>query len=165
MKNFYNQIYAALGTLTPLKGDCGRACNKACCEGDKDGDGMYLFPFEDSLYSTLPDWAAISETDFEYDKGKYAPLFSCDGTCDRNLRPLSCRIFPLTPYIAKDGELEIIVDPRANGMCPLSALYIEDFDPNFVKAVENVGELLLTNPETKKFLESFSRMIDDIKFI
>lgn len=165
MKDFYSQIYSVLGDLTPLKGDCGRACNKACCEGDKDGDGMYLFPGEEEMYKALPDWAAISETDFEYDKDKFAPLFSCDGVCDRNLRPLSCRIFPLTPYIAKDGELEVIVDPRANGMCPLSALYSEDFDPNFVKAVEKVGKLLLTSPDTKKFLESFSRMLDDIQFI
>lgn len=165
MKNFYNQIYSVLSTLTPLKGDCGRACNKACCQGDKDGDGMYLFPFEEQMYELLPDWASISETDFEYTDGSFAPLFSCDGYCDRNLRPLSCRIFPLTPYIAKDGQLEVIVDPRANGMCPLSALYVEDFDPDFVKAVEEVGKILLTNTETKKFLESFSRMLDDMDFI
>lgn len=165
MKNFYNSIYSVLGDLTPLKGDCGRACNKACCEGDKDGDGMYLFPFEEEMYESIPEWASISETDFEYDTDKFAPLFSCDGMCDRNLRPLSCRIFPLTPYIAKDGEPEVIVDPRANGMCPLSALYVEDFEPKFVKAVEKVGEILLTNPETKKFLESFSRLLDDMDFI
>ncbi len=165
MKDFYNRIYSTLGTLTPLRGDCGRACNKACCEGDKDGDGMYLFPFEEVMYNPLPHWAAISETDFEYDKDKFAPLFSCDGVCDRSLRPLSCRIFPLTPYIAKDGELEVIVDPRANGMCPLSALYVEDFEEDFVKAVEEVGKILLTNPDTKKFLESFSRMLDEINFI
>ncbi len=163
--DFYNHIYSILGNLTPLKGDCGRACNKACCEGDKDGDGMYLFPFEDQMYAPLPSWASISETDFEYDKNKFAPLFSCDGVCDRNLRPLSCRIFPLTPYLAKDGELEVIVDPRANGMCPLSALYVEDFEPGFVKAVENVGKALCENSETKKFLESFSRMIDEIDFL
>ena len=165
MKNFYNQIYSVLGSLTPLKGDCGRACNKACCEGDKDGDGMYLFPFEEELYTALPSWASISETDFEYDKNKFAPLFSCDGICERSMRPLSCRIFPLTPYIAKDGELEVIVDPRSVGMCPLSALYVEDFESDFVKAVEEVGKLLLTNPETKKFLEAFSRLLDDCRFI
>jgi hypothetical protein len=44
-------------------------------------------------------------------------------------------------------------------------LYVEDFEPDFVKAVEEVGKLLLTNSHTKKFLEAFSRMIDDLKFI
>lgn len=165
MKAFYNQIYSTLGSLTPLRGDCGRACNKACCEGDKDGDGMYLFPKEECMYATLPPWASISETDFEYDKNVYAPLFSCDGTCDRDLRPLSCRIFPLTPYITKTGELTVIVDPRAKSMCPLSGLYVTDFDADFVKAVERVGKLLTKNSETRKFLESFSRMIDEINFI
>lgn len=165
MKEFYSQIYSVLGDLTPLKGDCGRACNKACCEGDKDGDGMYLFPFEEEMYSLLPSWASISETDFEYEKEKFAPLFSCDGVCDRNLRPLSCRIFPLTPYIEKNGELTVIVDPRAKGMCPLSALFVEDFETEFVNAVQKVGKLLLTNPDTKNFLEAFSRLLDDIDFI
>ena len=62
---FYTSVYSTLGNLTPLKGDCGRACNKACCEGDKDGDGMYLFPHEEEMYNNLPSCAAISETDFE----------------------------------------------------------------------------------------------------
>lgn len=162
---FYNLTYFVLGDYTPLRADCGKACNKACCEGDKDGDGMYLFPKEECMYKPIPSWASISETDFEYDKNKFAPLFSCDGTCDRVLRPLSCRIFPLTPYITKDGELKVIVDPRANGMCPLSGLLVSDFDPGFVKAVERVGKILAKNSETKKFLQSFSRMIDDINFI
>ncbi len=165
MKDFYNKIYSAIGSLTPLRGDCGRACNKACCEGDKDGDGMYLFPGEEKMYSTVPAWASISETDFEYSENLFAPLFSCDGVCEREMRPLACRIFPLTPYIAKNGDLKVIVDPRANGMCPLSPLHTDDFSPEFVKAVSSVGEILCENPLTKQFLISFSRMIDDIYFI
>lgn len=164
-ESFYKLIYSVLGTYTPLKADCGVSCGKACCEGDKDGDGMYLFPGEQEVYSPLPEWAAISETDFEYDKGKFAPLFSCDGVCDRNMRPLACRIFPLTPYISKEGELTVTVDPRAKGMCPLSDLYVSDFDPCFVRAVENVGKLLIKNSECRKFLISFSRMIDEINFL
>lgn len=165
MKQFYENIYSILSSLTPLRGDCGRACGKACCEGDKDGDGMYLFPGEEVMYSPIPDWAQISETDFEYDNGSFAPLFSCDGVCERSLRPLSCRIFPLTPYIDKKGELKVIVDPRANGMCPLSALRVEDFDPRFALAVKKVGMALCENEETKKFLTAFSQMLDEINFI
>ncbi|MGM9551641.1 MAG: hypothetical protein ACI3XA_05240 [Clostridia bacterium] len=162
---FYNKIYSIIANYTPLKGDCGRACNKACCVGDKDGDGMYLFPGEEEVYKPIPSWAAISETDFEYAQGSFAPLFSCDGICDRKLRPLACRIFPLTPYIDKDGDLTVIVDPRAKGMCPLSALYLTDFDPDFVSAVEKVGTELIKDLHGKQFLESFSRMIDEIDFL
>lgn len=165
MNEFYNQIYTILSSHTPLRGDCGKACNKACCEGDKDGDGMYLFPGEEQMYDSLPSWAAISETDFEYSKGKFAPLFSCDGVCDRDMRPLSCRIFPLSPYISPEGELSVIVDPRARGMCPLSALYVSDFEPKFVDAVSRVGIELMKNPETKQFLTAFSRMIDELRFL
>lgn len=117
------------------------------------------------MYASLPSWASISETDFEYDTDKFAPLFSCDGVCERSLRPLSCRIFPLTPYITKEGSVKVIVDPRAKGMCPLSALYVEDFEPMFVEAVEKVEKILTENEETKKFLVSFSRMLDDIYFL
>ncbi len=166
-QNFYQLIYSVLGDFTPLKGDCGAACNKACCIGDVDGDGMYLFPKEEVLYSSLPssDWFCISETDFEYSKNKFAPLFACNGTCDRNFRPLSCRIFPLTPYITQDGKLTVIVDPRSRGMCPLSGLTIADFDKPFVTAVKNVGKLLVKNSETRAFLTAFSRMLDTIDFL
>lgn len=165
MKDFYQNVYSVLANYTPLKGDCGRACSKACCQGDKDGDGMYLFPREEEMYPSLPSWAAIGETDFEYDNNKYAPLFSCDGICERSMRPLSCRIFPLTPYISQKGDLSVIVDPRAKGMCPLSALYVEDFDPAFVQAVEETGKLLFENADCRKFLEAFSRMLDDSQFL
>lgn len=165
MKEFYEKLYSVLGNLTPLRGDCGRACNKACCEGDKDGDGMYLFPGEEEMYEKLPQWASISETDFEYAPGKFAPLFSCDGVCERNERPLACRIFPLTPYVDKNGAMKVIVDPRSGGMCPLSGLHVEDFEQKFTEAVMRVGELLTENSETEKFLTAFSRMLDDMKFI
>ena len=165
MKIFYNSIYTVLGDLTPLKGDCGRACNKACCEGDKDGDGMYLFPGEEEMYTSLPDWAAISETDFEYETGKFAPLFSCDGICDRELRPLSCRIFPLTPYV-ENGKLRIITDPRSKSVCPLGrGLDVDDYDRSFVKNVRTAFVILSKNKEFAAFLEEYSRYLDDyLKF-
>ncbi len=163
-KNFYKLIYSILGSLTPIPADCGRLCNKKCCEGDKDGDGMYLFPGEEKLYEPLPSWAAISETDFTYGE-KEALLISCGGVCDRKHRPLSCRIFPLTPYIDKNGELKVIVDPRSRGMCPMAVLRLSDFDCDFVKAVEAAGKVLVKNSECRKFLTAFSRMLDGMMFL
>ena len=43
------KAYEAIGTLTPLKSDCGRLCGAVCCKGD-DETGMLLFPGEESLY-------------------------------------------------------------------------------------------------------------------
>lgn len=164
-KEFYSIIYRRIASLTPIPADCGRLCNKKCCEGDRDGDGMYLFPGEEKLCGDVSSWARISETDFTYGGGSFAKLISCDGVCDREERPLACRIFPLTPYIDKDGRLEVIVDPRARGMCPMSALHISDFDRRFVKAVEAAGKILMLNKECRRFLAAFSRMIDDIRFL
>ncbi len=164
-KIFYSIIYNKIGNLTPIKADCGRLCGKKCCEGDKDGDGMYLFPGEETLYNPLPAWASVSVTDFEYAKGHFAYLLSCDGVCPRSARPLSCRIFPLTPYIDRENRLSVIIDPRSGGMCPMSVLKLSDFDPEFVKAVDAVGKILIKNPQCREFLYSLSRMFDELRFL
>ena len=47
-----------LKDLTPLKTDCGRLCQGACCQGDE-GTGMLLFPGEDALYAAC-DFARVT---------------------------------------------------------------------------------------------------------
>ena len=75
---------ALIGERTPLRSDCGQLCGAACCQADEDGQGgMYLFPGEEALLHG-------EDSDF-------APIYTCDGTCARENRPLACRIFPLTP--------------------------------------------------------------------
>jgi hypothetical protein len=160
-KQFYEIIYRRLGKLTPIPVDCGQLCGGACCEGDRNGDGMYLFPGEEKMYGDISSWAMISQTDFEYENGVFAPLFACDGVCNRNERPLSCRIFPLTPYVDKSGKLTLIIDPRGRTLCPMTALHLSDFDGKFVKAVYAVSKILMKNPHCRAFITSFSRMIDE----
>ena len=42
---------AILKDVTPLKKNCGRLCDAACCQSDESGEnGMLLFPFEECLY-------------------------------------------------------------------------------------------------------------------
>jgi len=164
-REFYNIVYSLLGSLTPIPADCGRLCNKKCCEGDRDGDGMYLFAGEEALYDPAPEWAEISETDFFYSEGRCAGLISCDGVCPREERPLACRIFPLTPYLDEEGNFFVIIDPRARGMCPMAVLRLSDFDPRFVRAVERVGKLLMKNSRTREFLYSLSRVLDETRFL
>ena len=45
----------------------------------------------------------------------------CDGTCDRYQRPLACRIFPLTPYLGKDGKIEGAVKHGKSWLIPINA--------------------------------------------
>ena len=51
----YDTVRAArnlLETLTPLKTDCGRLCQGACCQGDEQ-TGMLLFPGEEAFYERI----------------------------------------------------------------------------------------------------------------
>ena len=160
----YLQVYRLFDESTPLIRDCGSLCNKACCHGDD--YGMYLFPGEKKVFDMLkPEWAKIELSDFEYEynnKKKKTHILFCDGECDRYQRPLSCRIFPLTPYIDKDKQLRIIIDPRAKSLCPLTfGTKISDFDRRFVKNVKRAFSVLSKNKEVYAFLDTYSRQLDE----
>lgn len=162
----YLQIYRLFDDATPIKFDCGRLCSKACCKGD-DG-GMYLFPMEKQVFDLVkPSWARIEESDFTYEykgKTKNVPILFCNGDCDRYQRPLACRIFPLTPYLDKDGKLEIIVDPRAKSVCPLShELDADEFDYKYVKSIKKAFALLMKNDEFKTYMRAYSEYIDEYR--
>lgn len=160
----YLQLYKMFDEVTPVRADCGKLCDKACCQGED--TGMYLFPGEKAVFDLLkPEWAMLEKTDFkyEYDGKKYSvPLIMCGGECDRYQRPLACRIFPLTPYIDKDGKLDIIVDPRGKSICPMAkAMYVTDFDRRFVKNIRRAFTLLIKNKRIRAFMEEYSRYLDE----
>ncbi len=160
----YLQLYRLFDDVTPIKADCGQLCGKICCKG-KDS-GMYLFPGEKNVYKLLnPSWMKIEYSDLEYKyngKNIRVPILFCNGKCDRYQRPLACRIFPLTPYLNSDGKLEIIIDPRAKGICPLAkGLYINEYTPNFVKNIHKCFNILTKNKEVYTFLDTYSRQLDE----
>ncbi len=159
----YLQLYRLFDSVTPIKADCGALCNKACCQGED--SGMYLFPGEHKVYELLnnPQFQ-IQPSEFSYihnGKRKKVPILFCHGECDRYQRPLACRIFPLTPYL-KDGELEIIVDPRAKAICPLSKrMDFEEYDEEFVRNIKKVFKVLMTNKEFYSFMVAYSEYLED----
>ncbi len=160
----YLQLYRLFDNSTPLKVDCGKLCGGACCTGDD--AGMYLFPGEENVFRLLnPDWATIEKSDFKYTyrgKEKNVPILFCNGKCDRYQRPLACRIFPLTPYVTKSGKLEIITDPRAKSVCPLSwELSTDNLDYRFIKNVKKSFVLLMKNDEIREYMTSYSEYIDE----
>lgn len=162
----YLQIYRLFDNATPIKFDCGRLCSKACCKGD-DG-GMYLFPMEEQVFDLInPSWVKIEKSDFTYEfkgKVKNVPIIFCDGNCDRYQRPLACRIFPLTPYLSKNDNLEIIVDPRAKALCPLSReLDVDEYDYKYVKNIKKAFTLLMKNDEFKTYMRAYSEYIDEYR--
>ena len=160
----YLQLYKLFDEITPIKADCGQLCGGACCKGDE--AGMYLFPGEKKVYDLLsPQWSKVEKSDFCYSangRKRNVPIVMCKGTCDRYQRPLACRIFPLTPYLDKSGELKIITDPRAKSVCPMAkVMQISEYDPDFVKNVERCFKLLMKNKEFKEFMKDYSEYISE----
>lgn len=143
----YDKIFKIMGNLTPLKVDCGQLCGGACCKGDSK-TGMLLFPGEES---TLP---VIEGADGQR-------LVVCNGKCDRNKRPLSCRIFPFFPTVSENGKIFVEPDLRALRICPLIEHIDEiEFDPKFFKAVKKVGNILIKDNDCREFLENITSEID-----
>ncbi|MEG2570216.1 MAG: hypothetical protein RSA70_02165, partial [Clostridia bacterium] len=99
--NIYNEAYAKIGNLTPISADCGVLCSARCCKGGEDA-GMILFPGEEVF---LKNKSFVKLT--QRDMCGYRVWFAvCNGACPRANRPLSCRIFPLSPRY-EDGKLTI----------------------------------------------------------
>jgi len=150
--------------ITPMKIDCGRVCGAACCSPDEDGQGgMLLFPGEERLYDPLPEGFEITEND---DILPGMKLLTCDGGCSRGDRPLSCRIFPLTPVIDTKngtGEIGIIVDPRSFCCCPLSASGVMGMRADFAAAVKECADLLCQCKEHRDYFKALGQYFDKLR--
>ena len=145
----------AVAVPTPLKFDCGKLCGAVCC-GSLEGEesGMLLFPGEEEICRELPGW--------KLKKTAAGILAVCPGTCDRSIRPLACRIFPLLPVL-RDGQITVETDERARHICPLARSGKSGMDSDFISAVEKAGRLLAGDPEQRDFLTLLTREQDDLK--
>lgn len=160
----YLQLYRMFDSNTPLPVDCGELCSAACCKGDD--SGMFLFPGEEKVYKLLkPAGMRIEYSDLEYDDNgisRRTPILFCTGKCDRYIRPLACRIFPLTPIFNDEGKIEIITDPRARSICPLAkTLYMDEYDEDFVRSVKRAFILLLKNKHISAFMKTYTEYINE----
>ncbi len=147
---------ALLRSVTPLEADCGRVCRRRCCS-PPDTDvpwGMRLFPGEDLVVEEKR-----PETGFVLHSGNVA---ICSGRCRREQRPLSCRLFPLFPYLTESGRIRAVYDPRAYRVCPLVRLAAHvPIRREFVRLVRRAGRVLAGDGACRAFLESQSRDIDE----
>ena len=164
----YLKLYKTIGNLTPIKSDCGALCKKACCIGDSD-TGMYLYPGEEKLYGKDVDSGKVLKSDFTYSfewRNRRVYIFICDGTCDRDRRPLACRVFPFVPYIDSQGKAEIIIDPRAEAMCPLAVCAdVVDFDKEFLDKITESFAEGLKDDEFEAFVKAHSELIDEFELM
>ena len=146
------KVYKILQNVTPLKSDCGKICDGECCKGDSN-TGMLLFPGEEKILKNV-DGFTIKED------GTNRMLLICNGKCNRNYRPIACRVFPLFPLLYEDS-IYVIDDPRAKGICPLLRDEIK-FNKAFERKVGKAGILLTKNKDTHEYLQSVSDEICEI---
>ena len=145
-----------LKNVTPLKRNCGRVCGARCCrplEGEE--TGMLLFPGEAEAYAGKPGWKIVNTA--------RGDIVVCPGACDREERPLSCRLFPLLPVIGNDGTVRVITDLRAKAVCPLARQGKNAMDPDFIEAVREAGELLAKADEQALFLDLLADEQEQLK--
>ena len=162
-RDLYEKVYALFDKVTPLDDtDCGLACDGACCKGDEE-EGMYLYPGEMAMYSGKEDWISVEKSEFTIDSVP-VPIAICSGKCDRKLRPLACRIFPLMFYAKRgDKTIKIKMDPRAVRMCPLArVLSVEELSEQFVLNVTEAADILSEYKEIMEFIYEQSEMIDEL---
>ena len=147
-----------LKNVTPLKRDCGRICGARCCRPlEGENTGMLLFPGEAEAYA--------GKDGFEVRKTAQGDLLLCSGVCDRDERPLSCRLFPLLPVIGDDGKVRVITDLRAKAVCPLARQGKSAMDPAFADAVREAGEILAAEDEQAVFLDMLEEEQNELKLL
>ena len=154
MKQWYlHRAFEKLENITPLRYDCGTICNAKCCKGSTN-DGMLLFPGEEQFFQ--------DKDGFIIKDSPYGKAVICNGSCHRNERPLSCRIFPLFPYVIKVEDhykITVLKDVRALQYCPLDE---NDIDPKFYRAVRLATRSLLRDEEYAAFLLRLTQEFTDI---
>ncbi len=156
MEKAMEEARALLAEVTPLRKDCGKICGAACCsslEGEE--TGMLLFPGEEKQYQEFPG-GHLRRTE----AGEW--LLICSGKCERDARPLSCRVFPLLPVL-RDGEIRAEMDLRAGAVCPLSRRGKTALDPDFTETVRKAGNLLAESETQRAFLEKLSRLQEEMR--
>ena len=115
--------------------------------------GIYQLPGEDKIHRREGEdyrWTEESTEEFEFPeswKGKVFFLHCMNPPhCQRALRPIQCRTFPLLPHLTEEGELIMIYDDtEVPYACPL----IEETLPlndDFVKATTTVWRHLIRDP-------------------
>ena len=159
-KSTFKAIYRLLDKVSPIDGDCGRLCSRACCDNERAlaaspgaQFGMYLLPGEEKLFARDEPWLTWTTEraeDYDYPDSWHGDVYfaQCKSAddCDRAMRPIQCRTFPLAPYIDSHGAARLILSPeKLPYICPLIGERYP-LNKSFLKATHTVWKRLLKDP-------------------
>lgn len=120
---------------------------------------MWLFPGEELILSEGKDYEITAHIMPEFGK---VYLLTCDGACDRDIRPLACRICPLAPLYTSE-EIKVRLDIRGMPICPLVNQSMSSLSLDFIKSAKLALNQLAKNPEQRRFIKALSSRIDKFK--
>ena len=172
MKKSIRKIYDRLDEVSPVDFDCGKLCGEVCCKDLQEGEGdlvLYLLPGEELMYEDSDEFELyyIDSSEIKYPhswKGQIY-LVKCVNPpkCDRSIRPIQCRTFPLIPHLNKKGEFHLIFDESE---CPYKCPIVHDhikLNDDFVKTTYEIWLMLIANPLVYDLVDMDSRMRDNRK--
>lgn len=155
-KEMIEKVYEKLDEVSPVDYDCGKLCGEICCsyndEDFKNNDLMiYLLPGEELIYEDDESFELmhfqINEINYprSWKKGVYTVICKNPPECNRKLRPIQCRTFPLIPHISKDLKFHLIFDENEYPYkCPLINDNIE-LNEDFIRETYKAWRFLLKN--------------------
>lgn len=125
---------------------------------------MLLFPGEEFMYQEPDrDWFHIQDSNITLPDGYRIKLLICERECPRDKRPLSCRIFPVTPYLNKDNRVEFRLDLRSLGICPIVFNPgVNPVEEDFIESLYDTFPPLLHDDRIIEFIEILSRQLDEL---
>ena len=157
MKRTIQKIYQRLDEVTPVDFDCGKLCGEVCCVYDADETHteelvLYLLPGEELMYEDSPDFELYymdsSEIRYPHSWKENIYLVKCKNPprCDRSIRPIQCRTFPLVPHISKNGEFHLVLDETEFPYeCPIIRDHIK-LNEDFINVTYEIWKMLISNP-------------------
>ena len=174
MEKTIKNIYKTLDKVSPVDFDCGKLCGEVCCTYDADDYhndelALYLLPGEELMYLESDSFELyyIDSDEIAYPhswKGKIY-LVKCKNPpkCDRNIRPIQCRTFPLSPHISKDNKFHLIFDETEFPYkCPIIHEHIK-LNDDFIRETYKVWSVLIKNPLVYDLIDMDSRKRENKK--
>lgn len=170
MKKSIKKIYSMLDEVSPLDFDCGMLCDDACCVNDEDYDlALYLMPGEELIYEDSDDFNLyyIPSDTFEFPHSWDDDVFMVECVnpphCNRCIRPIQCRTFPLIPHLSGDDTFHLILDSSEFPYsCPIVDENME-LNADFIKVTFNVWKILIEDPIVYDLIKYDSSLRDDRK--